>query len=54
MFNNNTVLKYAQYPQQNFYRLKTSGKMWKSYKKGQFYIIFMVRKISITIGNSNM
>ena len=35
---NNAVLKYAQYPQQNFLRLKTCWKMWKKLK-GQFLIL---------------
>jgi len=31
---NNTVRKYAQYPQQKFLRLKTCWKMQKNRKKG--------------------
>jgi len=33
---NNTVLKYSQYSQQNFLRLKTCWKMWKIRKRINF------------------
>jgi len=37
----NTVCKYAQYPQQNFLRLKHVEKCEKIRKEGQFWILLI-------------